>query len=137
MWPVISVVAIAFSQATQPAPSSRWCFDRGQGAQRPPSFVPALSSLSPIEAPAGPTGSAQHRKQFGSDKDFDAARDARLPPDQPSSFESEHHLVDRGRTNAKVPLEIGFGGRSAEDARIGIDERQTLTLLWRETQDRR
>ena len=95
------------------------------------------SSLSPIESLTGPTGSAQHRKQFGSDKDFDAARNAGLPPDQPSSFESEHHLVDRGRTDAKVPLEIGFGGRSAEDARIGIDERQILTLLWRETQDRR
>jgi hypothetical protein len=80
-----------------------------------------------------PTGSAQHRKQFGSDDDFDAARGPWLPPDQPGSFESEHHLVDRGRTDAKVSLQIGFGGRWAEDARIGVVESQILTLLWCES----
>ena len=36
MWPVIPVVAIVLSQATQPASpskSQKWCFDRGQSAQ--------------------------------------------------------------------------------------------------------
>jgi hypothetical protein len=33
MWPVIPAVAIILAQATQPAPSSKWCFERGQGAQ--------------------------------------------------------------------------------------------------------
>ena len=31
-----------------------------------------------------------------------------------------------------MPLQIGFGGRSAEHARIGIDEGQILTLLGRD-----
>jgi hypothetical protein len=75
----------------------------------------------------------QHRKQPRSDEDFDTARDPWLPPDQPGSFESEHHLVERGRTDSKVSLQIGFGGRSSEDACIGVDERQILTLLWRES----
>jgi len=32
-----------------------------------------------------------------------------------------------------VSLQIGFGGRAAQDASIGVDERQILTLLWRES----
>jgi hypothetical protein len=72
------------------------------------------------------------REQFGSEKDSDAARDARLPSDQPGSLESEHHLVDGGRADPEVPLRICFSGRPAEYACIGIDEGQILTLLGRE-----
>jgi hypothetical protein len=38
--------------------------------------------------------------------------------------------TDGGLT--EVPLQVRFGRGSAEDARIGIDEGQILTLLWRE-----
>jgi len=58
----------------------------------------------------------QDREQFGSEKDFDAARDARLPSDQSVPLKGEHHLVDGGRADAEVPLQICFGGRSAEYA---------------------
>jgi hypothetical protein len=74
----------------------------------------------------------QDREQFRRNDDFDASRDPRLPSDQAGSFEREHHLVDGWRTNPEVPLQVRFGRRSADDARIGIDEGQILTLLWRE-----
>jgi len=40
--------------------------------------------------------------------------------------------MDRRWADAEVSLQIGFGGRSAEHARIGIDEGQILTLLGRD-----
>jgi len=40
--------------------------------------------------------------------------------------------VDGWRTDPEVPLQVRFGRGSADDARIGIDEGQILTLLWRE-----
>jgi len=58
-------------------------------------------------------------------------------PDQPSSFESEHHLVDRGWGNPEMPLKVSLGGRPAQDARICVDERQILTLPWGEIWGRR
>ena len=36
-----------------------------------------------------------------------------------------------GGADTEVPLKIGFGGRPAEHAYIGIDEGQILTLLGR------
>jgi len=74
-------------------------------------------------------GSTQDREEFGSNQDFDAACDPRLSTDQPGSFEGEHHLMDGWWADAKVALQIGFGWRTAEDVRIGVDECQILTLL--------
>ena len=37
--------------------------------------------------------------------------------------------MDGGRADTEVPLQISFGGRPAEHARIDIDEGQILTLL--------
>jgi len=79
-----------------------------------------------------PPGSTQDREYFRRNEDFDAARDTRLSPDQPGSFEGQHHLVDRGRADAEMPLKVSFGRRPAEDARICINEGQILTLLGRE-----
>jgi hypothetical protein len=76
-----------------------------------------------------PLCSAQDREQFGSNEDFDAARDPGLPSDKPCSLEGEHHLVDGGRADTEVPLQISFGGRPADHAGISIDEGQILTLL--------
>jgi hypothetical protein len=61
-----------------------------------------------------------------------AAGDSRLPPDQPGSLEGEDHLVDGGWSDTEMSLQVGFGGRPAEYARICIDEGQILTLLGRE-----
>ena len=68
---------------------------------------------------------------------MDAARAPLLSSDESRSLESEHHLVDGWWADAEVSLQVGFGRRSAEDARIGIDEGQILTLLGRETWGRR
>jgi hypothetical protein len=66
---------------------------------------------------------------FGRDQQLDASSDARLPADQSKPFEGKDHLVDRWRADAKVALQIGFGGRAAEDAGLGVDEGQILALL--------
>ena len=67
-----------------------------------------------------------------SDKDLDASGDAGLTADQTISFERHDHLVDRGRTDLKVALHVGLGGRASEHMRIGVDESQVLTLLFGE-----
>ena len=89
-------------------------------------------TLAAADAGAQRDPSTQHRKEFGSDQDFDAAGDSRLPPDQPGSLEGEDHLVDGGWSDTEMSLQVGFGGRPAEHARICIDEGQILTLLGRE-----
>lgn len=33
MWAMIAGIAVVLAQGTQPGPGSKWCFDRGQGAQ--------------------------------------------------------------------------------------------------------
>jgi hypothetical protein len=55
---------------------------------------------------------------------------------QPGSLKGEHHLVDGGRTDPEVPLQICFGGRPAGHARMSVDEGQIMTLLWRESRHR-
>ena len=56
------------------------------------------------------------------DEQFDAAGDAGLASDQAGAFEREHHLVDRRRGDPEVALHIGFGRRSADQQRVGMDE---------------
>jgi len=63
---------------------------------------------------------------------FYAAGDPRLPFDKAGSFERYHHLVNRGRADPKILLQVGFGRRPAVQARIGVDKRQILALLGRE-----
>jgi hypothetical protein len=43
-------------------------------------------------------------------------------PDGAISFERHDHLVDRRRTDLKVALHIGLGGRASEHVRVGVDE---------------
>ena len=63
--------------------------------------------------------------------------DAGLAADEAGAFEGEHHLVDGRRGDAEVPLHVGFGGRAAMHARVGVDEGQILTLLVGEAGSRR
>jgi hypothetical protein len=53
-------------------------------------------------------------------------------PDGAISFERHDHLVDRRRTDLKVALHIGLGGRASEHVRVGVDESQVLALLFGE-----
>jgi hypothetical protein len=56
------------------------------------------------------------------DQYLDAVRHAGLASDQSAAFEGEHHLVDRRRRNLEESLQIGFGRRSADHQRVGMDE---------------
>ena len=51
-----------------------------------------------------------------------ASWDAGPAFDEAGSFECEHHLVDGGGGDLEVSLHIGFGGRAAEHAGIGVDK---------------
>jgi hypothetical protein len=75
-------------------------------------------------------GSIQDRKQLGSNQHFDAAGDSGLSSNQPRSFEGEHHLVNRRRADAEVPLQIGLSGWASEHACVSADESQILPLFW-------
>jgi len=44
--------------------------------------------------------------------------------------------VNGRRADAEVLLQVGFGGRAAEDAGIGVDEGEVLALLGGEGWDR-
>ena len=74
----------------------------------------------------------QDGQVLGRNEHLDAARDAGLAADEAGAFEGEHHLVDGGRGDAEVALHVGFGGRPAVHARVGVDEGQILALLGRE-----
>ena len=52
--------------------------------------------------------------------------------DEAGAFEGQDHLVDGGRCDAEEVLHVGFGGRAADHAGIGMDERQILPLRGRE-----
>jgi hypothetical protein len=60
-----------------------------------------------------------------------------LPSDEAGAFEREHHLVNGWRGDAEVALHVGFGRRATEDAPIGVDEGQILTLFFGERGSRR
>jgi hypothetical protein len=81
--------------------------------------------------------SAEDWKVLWSDQQLDASWDARFSADETGVLESEDHLMDGWRGDAEVPLHVGFGGRLSEDAFIGIDEGQILTLLLGEDWSRR
>lgn len=63
---------------------------------------------------------------------MDASGDAGLTADETISFERHDHLVYRGRTDLKVALHVGLGGRAPEHVGVGVDESQVLALLFRE-----
>ena len=66
------------------------------------------------------------------DENLDAAGPARLASDEAGAFKSEHHLMNRWRRDAEMALQVGLGGRAAENLGVGVDEGQILTLLRRE-----
>ena len=71
------------------------------------------------------------------DEELDVAGGTRRSSDEADTFEGEDHLVDGWRTDTEVSLQVSFSRRPAEDARICVDECQILTLLRRETWNRR
>jgi hypothetical protein len=66
------------------------------------------------------------------DEQFDAAGDAGFASDQTSPLEGQHHLMDRGRRDLEMALQVGLGGWPAGHEHIGMNEGQILTLLFGE-----
>jgi transposase len=52
-----------------------------------------------------------------------------LPSDEASSFQRQHHLVNRRRADAEIFLHVGFGRGSPVQARLVVDKGQILPLL--------
>lgn len=71
----------------------------------------------------------ERREEFGADPQGDAPGYAWFAADEALAFESQDHLMDRRRGDAKVALHVGFGGRSSDHLSIGVDEGQVLALL--------
>jgi len=59
---------------------------------------------------------------FGINEELDASGDAGLAPNEAVSFEGHDHLMDRGRADLKVTLQIRLGRRASEHMRVRIDE---------------
>ena len=74
----------------------------------------------------GPLRSGQ--RSIGSNQHVDATSDSGLSSNQSRSFEGEHHLMNRRRAHAEVPLQVSFSGRPSEHVRVCIDEGQILLL---------
>lgn len=53
---------------------------------------------------------------------MDASGNTGLSADETGALEGEDHLVDGGRSDPEVMLDVGFGRWAAEDAAIGIDK---------------
>lgn len=77
-------------------------------------------------------GSLQDGQALGSDQYFDASCAAGLTSNQPRAFEAKNHLVNRGRADPEVSLQISLRGRTTEHASVGPDEGQILSLLFGE-----
>jgi hypothetical protein len=69
---------------------------------------------------------------FWGNEELDASGDAGFAPDQSGPVEVENHLMDGGRADTKVTLDVGFGGGLSEYTRINADEGQILALLFGE-----
>ena len=65
-------------------------------------------------------------------EDVDASGDAGLSSNETVAFEAEDHLMDGGRSDAEVALQVGFGWRLPEHALVDADEGQILALLFGE-----
>src|SRR5215472_8598205 len=74
----------------------------------------------------------QRRQMLRQHQQPNAAPLARRPLDQAIKLQSLDHLVNRGRGNLEIPLQIGLRGCLAVNLRIVIDEHQILTLFRRE-----
>jgi hypothetical protein len=57
---------------------------------------------------------AYDRQRLRVDQHLDAPCDAECASDQAGALKREHHLMDRGRTDGEVALQVGFGRRLAE-----------------------
>ena len=62
------------------------------------------------------------RSHSGIAQHLDASGCAGAASDQPIAFQRDHHQVDRRRRHLEESLQIGFGRRSADHQRVGMDE---------------
>ena len=69
---------------------------------------------------------------LGGDENFETAGLSGGAAKQSPAFQAEHHLVDGWRSNCKEPLHVGLSRRASIDLRIGVNERQILSLSFGE-----
>ena len=72
--------------------------------------------------------SSEDGKNLWRDEQLNAAGDAELSADESKAFQGEDHLVDAGRSDGEVALQVLLGRRPSEDPRVRIDEGQVLAL---------
>src|SRR5437879_41968 len=70
----------------------------------------------------------EHGEVLWWDEDFDASGGSGRATDEGQTLEGEDHLVNRGRRDLEVSLQLGLGGWIPMDAAIGVDEGQVLAL---------
>lgn len=65
---------------------------------------------------------------LGCDEHCDASGGSGGAADEAEALKGEDHLMDRGRRDLEVSLQLGLGGWVTMDAAIGVDEGQVLAL---------
>ena len=70
---------------------------------------------------------------FGFDEDLETSSPSRGSAKESASLQCEDHLVNTRRGNGKEALQVGLGGRAPIDLRVGMDERQVLSLSFGES----
>ena len=74
----------------------------------------------------------QVRKTFSREQEPDGSSLPGNPLNEAIRFQGEDHLVNGWWTHAKVSLHVGFGGRTAVDPAVVMNEREILPLFMRE-----
>ena len=69
------------------------------------------------------------RESVAGDQHLDGSGGAGGAGEQPLPFEGEDHLVDGGRRDAEVALDVGLRGRAPVDSGVVVDEGEVLALL--------
>ena len=70
---------------------------------------------------------------LGFDEHLETSSPSRGSAKEPSSLQGEDHLVNARRGDGEEALQIGLGGRASIDLRVGMDERQVLSLSFGES----
>ena len=77
--------------------------------------------------------SSQDGKVLGVDEHLETSSPSRGSVKEPPSLQDEDHLVNARRGDGKEPLQVGLGGQSSVDLRVGMSpERSSLWvgLTW-------
>jgi len=70
---------------------------------------------------------------LGVDDHLETSSPPRGSAKEAASLQGEDHLVNARRGDGKEALQVGLGGRASIDLRVGMDERQVLSLSFGES----